>query len=165
MKIKIGIVQKPFGIRGEVKIKPTTDFAEDRYKVGNTIELVLNDVTNTYKIESLRHHQGSLLVKFVGLDSLNDVEFFHRAIIQIERDAMHELDEGEYYFVDLVGCDVICDDINLGKVTEVMDLPAHPVLRVKSDDEDKLIPFVDPFIKDVSMDTKTITINFMEGLY
>src|SRR5690554_2808887 len=106
MKVKIGFVQKPFGIRGEVKVMPTTDFVEERYKKGREVELLLNNEVKNLVIESVRRHQGSVLLKFEGLDNLNDVEFFHRAEIQIERDEMHELQEDEYYFVDLVGCSV-----------------------------------------------------------
>ncbi len=165
MKVKIGFVQKPFGIKGEVKIKPTTDFVEERYQVGETIELVLNQEVKSLVIESIRNHQGSLLVKFEGLDNLNDVEFFHRAEIQIDRETMHDLEEDEYYFVDLVGCEVYDDEKLLGTVKEVMDMPAHPVLRIKTQSDDILIPFVERFIDSVSLDDKEIKIRFMEGLF
>lgn len=165
MKVKIGFVQKPFGIRGEVKVMPTTDFVEERYKKGREVELLLNNEVKNLVIESVRRHQGSVLLKFEGLDNLNDVEFFHRAEIQIERDEMHELQEDEYYFVDLVGCTVYVSDKELGTVKEVMDMPAHPVLRVKTKEEDALIPFVAKFIEAVDIEAKRIDISFMEGLY
>lgn len=165
MKVKIGFVQKPHGIRGEVKVMPTTDFVEERYKKGQEIELLHNNEVKPLVIESVRRHQGSVLVKFEGLDNLNDVEFFHRAEIQIERDDMHDLKEGEYYFVDLEGCTVFDGDKELGNVKEVMDMPAHPVLRITTDADDILIPFIERFIKDVKMDEKRIEINFMEGLF
>lgn len=164
MKIQIGVVQKPFGIRGEVKVKPMTEYINDRFKVGNSIELVLNDKVYNYIIESVRSHQGSLLVKFEGLDNLNDVEFYHRGVIQIDRSDLDDLDDDEFYFTDIIGFDLKVDDILIGKVTEVMDLPAHPVLRVKTDDEDKLIPFVDSFIKEVNTEEGVIYVMGMEGL-
>lgn len=165
MKVKIGFVQKPFGIRGEVKIKPTTDFVDDRYKKGKEVELLLNDVKRNLIIESVRKHQGSLLVKFEGLDNLNDVEFFHRAEIQIDRDEMHDLDQDEYYFVDLEGCQVYDEANLLGVVSEVMDMPAHPVIRIKTEKEDILIPFIERFIASVSIEEKKIVVNHMEGLF
>ena len=103
MKVKIGFVQKPFGIRGEVKVMPTTDFVEERYKKGREVELLLNNEVKNLVIESVRRHQGSVLLKFEGLDNLNDVEFFHRALIQIDETDQHDLDEGEFYFKDLMG--------------------------------------------------------------
>lgn len=164
MKIQIGVVQKPFGIRGEVKVKPMTEYINDRFKVGNSIELVLNDKVYNYIIESVRSHQGSLLVKFEGLDNLNDVEFYHRGVIQIDRSDLDNLDDDEFYFTDIIGFDLKVDDVLIGKVTEVMDLPAHPVLRVKTNDEDKLIPFVDSFIKEVNTEEGVIYVMGMEGL-
>lgn len=165
MKITIGVIQKPFGIKGEVKIKPMTDFVEERYKKGNKITLVLGNQNSEYEIQSVRHHQGSLLVKFKELDTLNDVEKFHQGLIQIDRDTMHDLPKDEYYFIDLVGCNVFNKETCLGEVTEVMDMPAHPVLRIKTDDEDILIPFVEQFIDDVSLEEKAIWIKYMEGLF
>lgn len=164
MKIQIGVVQKPFGIRGEVKVKPMTEYINDRFKVGNSIELVLNDKVYNYIIESVRSHQGSLLVKFEGLDNLNDVEFYHRGVIQMDRSDLDDLDDDEFYFTDIIGFDLKVDDVLIGKVTEVMDLPAHPVLRVKTNDEDKLIPFVDSFIKEVNTEEGVIYVMGMEGL-
>lgn len=165
MKINIGFIQKPFGIKGEVKIKPTTDFIEERYKVGSNIYLTLNDKTTTYTIQSVRHHQGSLLVKFEGLDSLNEVEFFHKGIIEVDKDERHDLDKDEFYFSDLVGCDVFNENEKIGVVKEVLDLPAHPVMRLTTSGDDILIPFVETFIKEVLLDLRRIDINFMEGLF
>jgi 16S rRNA processing protein RimM len=164
MKIQIGLVQKPFGIKGEVKVKPMTDYIEDRFKVGSSIELLLNEVRYNYVIESVRHHQGSLLVKFEGLDSLNDVEFYHRGIIQVDRNDLDDLAEDEFYFTDIIGFKLQVDGDYVGIVSEVMDLPAHPVLRVKTETDDKLIPFVASFIETVDTDEGIIYVKGMDGL-
>jgi 16S rRNA processing protein RimM len=164
MKIQIGLVQKPFGIKGEVKVKPMTDYIEDRFKVGSSIELLLNEVRHNYVIESVRHHQGSLLVKFEGLDSLNDVEFYHRGIIQVDRNDLDDLEEDEFYFTDIIGFKLQVDGDYVGIVSEVMDLPAHPVLRVKTETDDILIPFVASFIETVDTDEDIIYVKGMDGL-
>lgn len=162
--ISIGIIQKPHGIRGEVKVFPKTDFIEERFKKGKHIILDLNSKKTPQIIETVRMHKGSVLVKFKGLDSLNDVEFFHRGELFVEREALHELSEDEFYFVDLVGCQVFVDDKPLGDVVEVMETPAHPILRVKGQERDILIPFVERFIVAVDIEAKTITVDWMEGL-
>lgn len=166
MKITIGVVQKPFGIKGELKIKPMTDFVDERFKVGNVVTLLLDQKELKYEIESVRNHQGSLLVKFKEVQSLNDVEHFHQARIQIERNELHDLQEDEYYFIDLVGCDVYVNQDKLGNVTEVLDMPAHPVLRVeRMDMDDVLIPFIETFIESVDLKTQRIDAIYMEGLF
>lgn len=166
MKITIGVVQKPFGIKGELKIKPMTDFVDERFSVGNVVTLLLDQKEMKYEIETVRSHQGSLLVKFKEVQSLNDVEHFHQAKIQIERNELHDLQEDEYYFVDLVGCDVYVDQEAIGKVTQVLDMPAHPVLRVsRMELDDVLIPFIETFIAAVDLESKRIDAIYMEGLF
>src|SRR5690625_3660508 len=108
--ITIGYVQKPFGIKGELKVKVETDFVEERFKKGNKIFLIHDGQKHEYEIESSRMHQKSLLLKLKGLDDLNAVENMHRAEITISKDMRHELDEGEYYFTDLLNCDVYLDN-------------------------------------------------------
>ncbi|CAM4307546.1 16S rRNA processing protein RimM [Erysipelothrix inopinata] len=162
--INIGIIQKPFGIRGEVKIMPKTDFVKERFAKGNHIMMELNGKSYPFVIESMRNHKGSVLVKFEGLDTLNDVEHFHQGELFISKEMMHELPEDEYYFSDLEDCHVFSNNIELGIVSEVMDTPAHPILRVKAEDRDILIPFVEKFIAGVDIDEKRIDVDWMEGL-
>ena len=164
MKIKIGVIQKPFGIKGEVKVKALTDSIKERFALGKKIEVVFERSSFEYEIESVRTHQGSLLVKFKGLNTLNDVEHFHQGILQINKSDMEELEDDEFYFSDIIGYTVLVDDVTIGTITEVMDLPAHEVLRVKTDEKDVLIPFVDAFIKEVDTDNEIIRVIGMEGL-
>lgn len=164
MKVVIGSVARPFGVRGELKIKLMTDFVEDRFVVGRMLDVVLGNHRQTVEIESVRHHQNTVLVKFKGWDSLNDVEKLYNARLEIDRDTMHDLDEDSYYFIDLLGCVVIADDEEIGTVIEVMDMPAHPVLRIKNDVKVSMVPFVETFIKSVDLNLKRIEINNMEGL-
>lgn len=162
--ISIGIIQKPHGIRGEVKVFPKTDFIEERFKKGTNIILDLNGKRSAQVIETVRMHKGSVLVKFKGLDSLNDVEFYHKGELFIEREQMHDLPEDEFYFVDLVDCEAFNEGEKVGIVTEVIETPAHPVLRIKSQERDILVPFVERFIGDVDIENKRIDLNWMEGL-
>lgn len=162
--ISIGIIQKPHGIRGEVKVFPKTDFISERFKKGQQIHLELNGKKTLQEIETVRMHKGSVLVKFKGLDSLNDVEFYHKGELYVEREELHELPEDEFYFVDIVGCIAFVDDKPLGEVVEIIETPAHPVIRVKAEERDVLVPFVERFIAAVDIDQKRIDLNWMEGL-
>lgn len=162
--ISIGIIQKPHGIRGEVKVFPKTDFISERFKKGQEILLDLNGKRSAQVIETVRMHKGSVLVKFKGLDTLNDVEFFHKGELFIEREELHELPEDEFYFVDIVGCDAYVDNDKIGEVVEIIETPAHPVIRVKTAERDVLVPFVERFIAAVSIEDKRIDLNWMEGL-
>lgn len=163
-KISIGSIQKPHGIRGEVKVFPKTEFVKERFKVGLLVDLDLNGKVIQVEIESVRMHQGSVLVKFKGLDTLNDVEFFHKGEIYIDKEDRHPLPKGEYYFSDLMGCEVYSDLMRIGKVTEMIDNPAHPIMRIAMDDREVLVPFNKTFVAGVFLDVNRIDINWMEGL-
>lgn len=163
-KLNIGVVQKPHGIKGEVKIFPKTDFVKERFQKGLKVEFVLNNKSQILEIESSRMHQGSVLVKFVGLDNLNDVEFFHKGELFLDKSYRHELSKGEYYFSDLEGCDVYSNLEKIGVVLQMIDNPAHPIMRIKLEDREVLVPYNKVFVAGVFMDVKRIDINWMEGL-
>lgn len=163
-KMNIGSIQKPHGIKGEVKVYPKTEFIKERFKPGILVDLELHGKTTQMEIESARMHQGSILIKFKGLDTLNDVEFFHKGELYIDKELRHELPKGEYYFSDLTGCDIFVDLKKVGKVVAMIDNPAHPIMRVELEDREVLIPYNKVFVAGVFMDIKRIDVNWMEGL-
>ena len=162
--INIGSIQKPHGIKGEVKVFLKTDFAKERFKKGNTITLKLNGKEENLTVESFRMHKGSLLVKFAGLDSLNDVEFHHKGELYIEDETRHKLPKDEYYFSDIVGLIAYNEGKVLGEVIEMIDNPAHPIMRIKTTERDVLVPFLKVFVLGVDLDEKRVDIKWLEGL-
>lgn len=162
--INIGIIQKPHGIRGEVKVFLKTDSVKERFKTGNTVVLKLNGKEEKHIIEASRMHKGSLLVKFKGLDTLNDVEFHHKGELFIEETQRHTLPKDEYYFTDLVGCTAYNDGLALGEIIEMIDNPAHPIMRIQAEERDILVPFLKVFVKQVELAEKRVDINWLEGL-
>ena len=162
--MNIGSIQKPHGIRGEVKVFLKTDFAKERFKKGNKLTLKLNGKEEILEVESSRMHKGSLLLKFVGLDNLNDVEFHHKGELYIEEGARHKLPKDEYYFSEIEGCNAYNSGELLGEITEMIDNPAHPIMRIKTQERDILVPFLKVFVKSVDLDSKRVDINWLEGL-
>ena len=76
-----------------------------------------------------------------------------------------EHDEDEVYFYDLLDCSVVDENnVMLGVISEVIDSPAHAIIRVKREGKDLLIPYVDTFIVDENMDDKIITVRLIEGM-
>ena len=163
-QLNIGSIQKAFGIKGEVKVFPKTDFVKERFNPGREVRMELNGKIHHFVIQSCRQHQGSLLVKFEGLDSLNDVEFFHKGELYIDESERHPLPKGEYYFSELMGCEVYSNLERIGEVIEMIDNPAHPIMRIQLEDREVLVPFNKVFVAGVFVDIKRIDINWMEGL-
>ena len=163
MEIEIGQVVGTHGIKGEVKIYSSTDFADVRYAPGNNIRLELGKQSYTLEIESHRVHKKMDLVKFVGLDSINDVEKFKGAVVYGEQD--DELEEGEYYYSDLIGCQVIDESgKDLGKVISILEMPTQDVLEIEDENGTYMVPYVDAFIVDEDIEEGVITVSLIEGM-
>lgn len=163
MEIEVGTVVGTHGIKGEVKIYATTDFADSRFAVGNTVTLVLNHQEVELEIASHRYHKKMDLVKFVGLDSINDVEKYRGAIVYANQD--DDLEDGEYYYGDLIGCAVQDEDgRDLGEVISILEMPTQDVLEVEDENGTYMIPYVDAFILDEDIENGVITVSLIEGM-
>lgn len=163
MEIEVGTIVGTHGIKGEVKIYATTDFADARFAVGNKVTLVLKQKQVELEIASHRYHKKMDLVKFVGLDSINDVEQYRGAIVYANQD--DDLDEGEYYYGDLIGCQVQDEDgHDLGKVISILEMPTQDVLEVEDHANTYMIPYVDAFIVDEDVENGVIIVSLIEGM-
>ena len=162
--ILIGEIVNTFGIKGELKVKSYTDFNEVRFSKDQTLYIKFHNAYQEVCVHSYREHKGHVLVAFKDLLDINKVEKYIGCEIYVSEDDLHELDEGEYYFRDLVGCKVQLHGEIIGEVTEVMDYPANEVLRIQMKDKEILLPFVEAFVLDVDLDEELITIDVIEGM-
>lgn len=163
MQVNIGKIINTHGIRGELKIYPTSDNADERFMPGETVYLTFNKKEVSFEIESVRVHKGVLLVVFKDHHDINLVEKYKGCILYVEAD--HEEDEDDFYYFELIGCKVFENDQLIGEVTEILETQAHEILRVKRENNaDVLIPYVDEFIMDVDVDEKVITVQLIEGM-
>jgi 16S rRNA processing protein RimM len=163
-RIKIGQIVRPFGLKGEVKIKLFTDFPDQRFTVGMPLLLTGEKSNVDVVVASFRMHQGFALVSFEGKPSIDDVEIYRNFEVSIDEDKI-EHNEDEIYYFDLVGCAVVDEKgVSLGTISEVIDTPAHAIIRIKREGKDILIPYVDAFIMDEDMDAKKIIVRLIEGM-
>ena len=162
-EVRVGTVSGTHGIKGEIKIFSTTDFREERYQPGNTLTLILQGKSTTLEIESHRIHKNMDLVKFVGLDSINDVEHFRGAeVYALQSDV---LEEGEYYYEDIIGCQIEDEDGNpLGKVIHILEMPTQDVLEIEDVNGTYMIPYVDAFIVEEDIENQRIVVSLIEGM-
>ena len=157
---KFGTILKPVGLRGEVRVFSDSDFLKERLIKGQIFKTEKGDLTiQTATLGSNVHK-----VKFKELSSIEDAEKYRQMDLMLETLDSSLLDEDEYYFVDLIGCDVYFDDQCIGQVLEVMDMSAHPVLRIKTESETFLIPFVEAFVPEIDVKNKRIKVNLIEGM-
>ena len=104
------------------------------------------------------------MLKFEGINNINDVEQYKGDYLFQERDREDiELNENEFYYSDIIGCTVFNNDTPIGRVINIFETGANDVWVVKGDKE-YLIPYIADVVKEVDVEHKTIRITPMEGL-
>ncbi|NGQ93908.1 ribosome maturation factor RimM [Brevibacillus sp. SYP-B805] len=163
----VGKVVNTQGLRGELRIVSTTDFPDERFRVGNQLYLFHPTLPAPIKMEiaSRRSHKGFELLSFKGYPTINDVEKFKGGELKISEDELMELEEDEFYIHQLVGCEVVTDEgEELGRIVEVLQPGANDVWVVKGKRGEILLPFIDDCIKHVDVKNKRVVCHLMEGL-
>lgn len=160
----VGVITSTHGIKGEVKVKSDTSF--DRFNVGNKLFLKKNGQTKEIIINSHRIHKGYDLITFNDLKNINDVLEYVGCEIYVDVSEFDELEDGEFYFDDLIDLNVYDDEgALLGKVIDINEVPQGIILELKKLDNSKAyIPFVDEFIKEINLEEEKIVITPIEGL-
>ena len=130
--LKVGVITTTHGVRGEVKVYPTTDEPE-RFL---DLEYVLLDTGKELRrldIKNVRFFKNLVILKFDGIDNINDIEKYKGRDLWIPREEAQELDEDEYYIADLLGMKVLLEDgSEFGTLKNVMETGANDVYIVDS---------------------------------
>ena len=159
-RIKVGKITSSHGIRGEVKIYPLTDFPS-RFNKGNKVYIDNKEMT----IERSRLQKNIYIVKFEGFDNINEILQFKDKYIEIYREQLTQLKEGEYYIFDIIGCEVYDDKGNhIGTVKSVFSTGNNDVYVVKNNDKEHLIPAIKQVVSSIDVEEKKIVITPIEGL-
>jgi 16S rRNA processing protein RimM len=164
----VGKIVNTHGVKGELKIVSTTDFPEERYQKGNTLYLFhgQNQEPISLVIKSHRNHKSFDLLTFEGYENINEVEKFKEGILKVQEDQLQELEEGEYYFHEIVGCKVLTTaGEELGTIKEILSPGANDVWVVKGQrGKEYLIPYIEDIVKKIDIEKQLVTIEPMEGL-
>ena len=163
--LKVGVITTTHGVRGEVKVYPTTDEPE-RFL---DLEYVLLDTGKELRrldIKNVRFFKNLVILKFDGIDNINDIEKYKGRDLWIPREEAQELDEDEYYIADLLGMKVLLEDgSEFGTLKNVMETGANDVYIVdRADGEEILLPAIHDCVLDVDVEKNTMTVHLMKGL-
>lgn len=164
--LSIGQIVKTIGLKGEVKVYPSTHFRDSRFKKGNHVFLLDSEknIELTLTIKSHTKNGDCDNIYFDEIGTIEEAEKLVHKVLFVEKDPMF-LKKGQYFYCDLIGCNTIfTNGTSIGTVVKVEEYSTYATLRIKTDKKDVLIPFVKAFIKKVDIDNKIITINFIEGL-
>ncbi|MGG5252972.1 ribosome maturation factor RimM [Neobacillus sp. SM06] len=164
----VGKIVNTQGIKGEVRVISTTDFPEERYKKGNRLSLFLpnSQQPTELTVKSHRKHKNFDLLLFEGYENINEVEKFRNGLLKVPETQLSDLQEGEFYFHEIIGC-LVCtkDGVEIGKVSEILTPGANDVWVVKGKNgKEHLIPYIEDVVKKVDTKEKIILIHPIEGL-
>ncbi|TCT16978.1 16S rRNA processing protein RimM [Natranaerovirga pectinivora] len=162
---QIGIIANTHGIKGEIKVLPTTDDPK-RFELLDKVFVDTGKITKEFEIETVRYSKQFVLLKFKGVNSINDIEYLKSSTIKIPRDMALPLEEDEYYISDLIGLEVITDEGNsIGKIKDVLITGSNEVYIVENEDRKQiLLPAIKECILNVDIANNTMKVHIMKGL-
>ena len=163
--LRVGVITQTHGVRGEVKVFPTTDDPARFKKLKKTI-LDTGKEHLELEIESVKFFKQIVILKFKGIDNINDVEKYKKMDLYVTRENAVKLGPDENFIVDLIGLKVILeDDSDFGTMKDVMTTGANDVYVVDSlEHGEVLIPAIKQCILDVNLETQTMKVHLLPGL-
>lgn len=164
--LQVGVVAKAHGVRGEMKVFPTTD-SPQRFKDLSYVYLDAGgEDFRKLKIQSVKSVNRFAVLKLEGIENMDQAEGYRGQTLWIPREEAQPLKEDEYYVGDLIGMDVVLeDDTPFGTLKDVMETGANDVYVVETaQGREVLLPAIGECILDVDVETDVMTIHLMDGL-
>ncbi len=165
--LRVGGIITTHGIKGEVKIYPTTD---DIKRFKKLKEVFMEDHKHHWyllHVESCKFFKEQVILKFKEFADINEAEKYKKCELYVDREHAVPLEEGEYYIADLIGCHVESDDDAFhGMVTDVLKTGANDVYVIEEDETHRelLLPVIPDCVLDVSIEQQLIKIHILDGL-
>lgn len=158
--ITIGKIVAPHGVRGDVRVVPLTDFPE-RFK---KLKSVFLDDNTMLDIQGVKYHKQFVLLKFRGLDSINDIEYLRGKSLRIQRKDVPPLPEGQYYQFDIIGLNVYTEEEEfLGTINDILETGSNDVYVVELDEKKQiLIPALKEVVKNIDISSGKMIVKLQE---
>ena len=163
--LRVGVITSAHGIKGEVKVFPTTDDAK-RFK---ELKKVILDTGKEYipmEIEHVKFFKNMVILKFRGYDNINEIEKYKSRDLLITRDQAVDLEPDEYFITDLIGLAVVSDQgAELGILKDVLETGANDVYVVAmKDGKELMLPAIGDCILNVDLEQRRMEVHVLEGL-
>ena len=163
--LRVGVISSTHGIRGEVKVFPTTDDVKRFKKLKNVILDTGREHLNL-EVEGVKFFKQFVILKFKGLDNMDDVIPFRQKSLFVTRKNAVRLSKDEYFIADLIGMTVNNEENEMiGKVSDVMSTGANDVYVIEmTDGRELLLPAIKQCVLNVDMEEGVMNIHILEGL-
>ena len=163
--LEIGQIVNTFGIKGFVKVNP---FVDDvlRFDDLEKVYIRRNKEIKELQVEEVKYHKNMVLVKFKGIDKVEDAELLRNFYLEVDRENAIELEEGEYFIADLLGINVLTEENEqLGKLEDIFNAGSSDIYVVKTEEGKQiLLPAISEVVKEINLKENKIIVHLLEGL-
>ena len=162
---EIGQIVNTFGIKGMLKVNPYTDDIT-RFEDLKNVYVVSRNINKKLDIEEVKYHKNCVLLKFKGIDKIEEAEILRNAIIKVERKDAKPLEEGSYYIVDLLGIKVYLENGELlGELEDIYNTGSNDIYVVKTTTYKQiLLPAIKDVIKEINLEENKMIVHIIDGL-
>lgn len=163
--LQVGMITSTHGVRGEVKVFPTTDDAK-RFRKLKEVFLDTGRGKLALEIESVKFFKQMVILKFKGIDTLDDVAKYRQAGLYVTRENAVKLGKDEYFIADLMGVEIYDEeDRRIGVLEDVLETGANDVYVIRrTDGGELLLPAIKQCVLDVDVQERRMKVHVLEGL-
>lgn len=163
--LRVGVISSTHGLKGEVKVFPTTDDAT-RFKSLKNVMMDTGSGHMNLEIQGVKFFKNMVILKFKEFDSINEVEKYKGKDLLIKRDQAVALGPDENFIFELIGLRVVLEDgTEFGTLTDVIKTGANDVYEVKTaEGKEVLLPAIKQCVLGVDLEEGTVTVHIMDGL-
>ena len=164
-KFQVGVITSTHGVRGEVKVYPTTD---DPHRFKRLKEVILDTGKEelVLEVEGVKFFKQFVILKFKGFDNINDIEKYRQKSLYVTRQNAVRLKKDEYFVADLMGMEVVDEqNVTIGVLKSVMETGANDVYVIAmTDGRELLLPAIKQCILNVDMESNVMQVHVLDGL-
>ena len=163
--LEIGQIVNTFGIKGFVKVNPWVDDITRFENLKNIYVKIRKQIQNL-EVEEVKYHKSMVLIKFKGINTIEQAENLRNAYLEIDRKDAIPLEEGTYFIADLIGLEVYSDENKLiGILDDIYNTGSNDIYVVKDElGKTILLPGISEVIKNVDIENKKIIVHLIKGL-
>ncbi len=163
--LRVGVFANTHGVRGEIKVFPTTDDV-NRFHKGLPLFLATGKEMMPLEVSSVKFFKNMVILGFRGINNINDIEKYKGSELYVDREHAVPLEEGEYFICDVIGATVVTEEGGeLGILKDVMQTGANDVYVIElKNGREVLFPVIPDCVKDVDTEAKRVTVHVMKGL-
>ena len=161
---RVGVITTSHGIRGEVKVFPTTENKE-RFRDLKSVVLQGKGKELSTEVEGVKFFKNMVIVKFRGIDDMDEANLWRQADVLVSREHAISLKPNENFIGDVIGLSVIGDDgITYGVVKDILKTGANDVYVVEGEKKELLLPSIPSCILEVKPEEGYVKVHMLPGL-